>query len=192
MTATKNSTHETYCVLDADHYGPCAPNEREYFVEDDERKVLWRRALPADEEARAEAGAAAVEAAFRFGHLPYCRNESRNIEAVEFPIEVAEETERGNLILALPMGRFRLQARRARKGELTSGVVVTSSAVGFGRGAADDTDSVPVRLYGRIGYHKDRLTGEVTCDAQVWKIEYADGTESGDMGVAVRDLERVS
>jgi len=204
MPATK-TTHENHCTLKSDHYGPCASTEREYYVTDEQGGVLWRQArpeygpdggwsddpesdfqkryLPAENAARQ----ACVDAAFRLGYLPLVRHHSNYTDNVGWPIEVKEIEPYGDVLLTLPMGKYRLAARRAHKGDTTSHVTVAfgGAMVGFGGTATEDVPE-PVKVFGRVVTHKPGVYW-----FQPSHFEYADGTESGYLGSYPKDITKV-
>lgn len=207
-------THESYCDLsNADivdgtpkpHYGPCAPTICEFYITDDEGNVLWRQAYPKmssgysdDPESRyqrverpayEQARDACLEAAFRFGYLPSIRHHSHYTDSVEWPIEVKEIEPYGDVLLTLPMGTFRLNARRARPGQTTSHqtVLFGGAAVGFGEVATEEVPE-PVKLFGRVSRYEYSPSGYVV---QPSHFEYADGTDSGFLGVYPTDITKV-
>lgn len=197
--------HESYCTLKAEHYGPCSPTEREYYVTDDTGKVLWRlgrpeygpdggwsgdpesdfqtRYLPAERAAEQ----ACIDAAFRLGYLPLVRHHSTYTDTVEWPIEVKEIEPYGDVLLTLPMGKYKLAARRARKGDTTSHVTTLfgGSAVGFGSVATEDMPE-PVRVFGKVV--RAGVLGEYWF--QPSHFEYADGTVSGYLGSYPKDITK--
>lgn len=212
VTTMENTAHEIYCVLARGHYGPCASAESEFYVADNDDKVLWRQPLalspgystapdseyvrawrPAYERAKAEC----LEAAFRLGRLPMRRHHSRHTDAVEWFIAVREIEEYGDLELTLPVGRFRLKARRARKGERIDeiGIDYRFAAMRFGVAiegrvafAVSATDTPPVRLRGRVL----RRDTESVYVVQPAEIEYADGMRSGEIGNYPMEIERIA
>lgn len=187
--------HEAACVLTQDHYGPCAPIEREFYVADASGNVLWRRPIPKAPDYSNEPAweahmlvykalhSEAIAAAFQWKRLPSVRHHSRLTETVSWPIEV-QEINGDRLLLDLPIGQYTLNARRAKAGEVTSEVAsfFGGAATGFGQRATEDTDSPSVRLLGRVGV--DNGTVYIQPD----NIEYADGTRSGWLGCYPRDL----
>lgn len=190
------------CALKPDHYGPCAPTEAEYYVVDDSGKVLWRQARPEfarysdDPEsvfqqsykpANDAARQACIEAAFKLGFLPLVRHHSGWTDAVEWPIEVKEIEPYGDVVLTLPMGRYRLAARRARKGETTSHVTVGEGMFAWGERATDDVPE-PVSVHGRVIKYEYSPSGY---SFQTSHFTYADGTHSGFLGMYPVDILKV-
>lgn len=173
------TTHLNYCKLDPNHYGPCSADEHEYFVTNPQGAVVWRQALPPDppysdapdsdyqrvyKPARDAARQACLDAAFRLGGLPSIRHHARFTDSVDWPIECREITERGDLALTLPVGVFRLEARRE-----------------------NGTDSPPVKIHGRVSRNVS-LNGGAPYWFQPASVEYADGTRSGFLGSYPRDI----
>jgi len=176
--------HESFCVLSELHAGPCSEHEAECYVLNDEGAVLWREA--GDDTATKER---CVKAAWRLGFLPSVRHHSNFTDRVEFPVEVREETDRGDLILTLPMGKFRLAATRVRKGDLLPPTprLGVSGAAGIAASSTDN-ESPPVKIFGRVNKSEYSPSGY---DFQASCVEYADGTKSGFLGCHPHKLERV-
>ena len=95
------------------------------------------------------------------------------------------EVDENHVEVTTPAGKFLLAARRARKGGHVSSVVVAGFGTAAGRIAAEDQESLPVALHGRLNppSHWSGWTFQPSC------FEYEDGSHSDFLGAYPRKVE---
>lgn len=101
-----------------------------------------------------------------------------------------EETPDGNHVRVFsPVGTFRIAARRAKRGEVTSTVAASASGrvYGFGATASQDQEALPIRIAGRLNAPQRCMRSDWTF--QPSHFEYEDGTCSGWLGSYPLDIE---
>ena len=158
-----------------------------FYVAAADGTVLWTESEEEASLGRSERGERTVAKAYELRGLPWVRHHENFEEIVRWRIRVTEIEDRGDLLLALPHGFFRLHARRARSGETMGDVTITPSGIGVGS-SAGDSDSAPAFIDGSVCPPERFREG---WSFQASSITYADGTHSGFLGSYVQHLDLV-
>jgi hypothetical protein len=170
-----------------------------YFVEQPDATVSWSRTgptlveygKPGYEQYWAEWRACVEEciaAAFEHRGLPRVRHHANFSEYLKWEIPTTEERE--HVVLSTGIGKFRVRARRARVGELTSQITALPGVFGICDQATEaNVATAPIVATVAEIYPSPVEPGRYWI--QVSRFRYADGTYSGEMDSYPRDAERV-
>ena len=156
-----------------------------FYVAAADGTVLWTESEEEAALGRSERSERTVAKAYELRGLPWVRHHENFEEIVRWRIRVTEIEDRGDLLLALPHGFFRLHARRARVGETTGDVTMTPFGIGVGS-SAGDLDSAPAFIRGSVCPPERFREGWAF---QASSITYEDGTHSGFLGSYVQHLD---
>jgi hypothetical protein len=160
----------------------CTVTNPEFQVKDHQGQILWR--ISEHEDSRD----LAIQNAYELQGVPWLYRHDHWQEIMSYSIPVTEETPRGNLLLQLPWGVYRLKALRAREGQVAHVFSIVPGCEGWGE-TAGLNDAVPVTLNGRLlapSEHCDH------CRVQPFSVTYADGEHSGYLGSPCLTLEPVT
>lgn len=154
-------------------------------------EILWATRIPSLEdgqEAYESSAQALLTKAQELRGVPWRYLHEGWQECFSFDIPVTEETPRGDLLLQLPWGVYRLHARRPEKGQDIHVVSTSPGMIGFG-GTAGENDSPPVSISGCLRPPKEGFPG---WRFQPADITYENGLTSGYLGSAPLDLVEVA
>ena len=158
-----------------------------FYVAAADGNVLWTESAEEAALGRSDRSDRTVAKAYELQGLPWVRHHENFEEIVRWSIRVTEIEDRGDLLLALPHGFFRLHARHARRGETTGEVTITPFGIGVGS-PAGDSDSAPAFIDGLVRPPERSREG---WSFQASSITYEDGTHSGFLGCYVQRLDLV-
>ncbi len=144
----------------------------------------WNSESEAAEQYRSELRQRAIARAFELKGLAYERRNPNWLESdhTHFACREISDTQ---VEVTTPIGTFRLNAHRARRGETTTAVVIGRGFVGSGGHASEDQESLPVEISGRL--NPPHWTGD-RWHFQPSHFVYADGSSSdylGDYPIAI-------
>jgi hypothetical protein len=160
-----------------------------YYVERLDGTVPWTRKGPEYDDpnrpsAWRECVDACIAAAIEHRGLPRVKHHAHWHEYIKWEIPSREEPE--HVALSTGIGEFRVRARRARVGELTSQITALPGAFGIGDLATRaNVATSPIVATVAMLYPSPAQPGQYWI--QVSRFRYADGTYSGEMDSYPRD-----